>query len=133
MEQPLIIGGGDGLVHYSELHESDLPINVRQYVGELVIRVHYRGNEEFRKFLLLNKHSSEADEEGKIDYKVWAKSETGGYIDLQISEDGFFKLVEKFSTPEYQLDYEVMVEDLAQTVFESYPRGQRWLSIQVMR
>lgn len=108
-------------VHYSELHASDWPIELTQYTTDMVIRVNFSENKKFKEYLLLNKHQKESREEGDILFKVWAKSETNSYIDLQIDEVNFIALIEKFSTKERELSYEVVIEDLAQKIFETYP------------
>lgn len=113
--------------HYSQLDSEEWPINVAQYT-DMVVRLNYSKNSELRKFLLLNKHSKGPQEQLEVDnisYKVWAKSETNQYIDLQIDEENLFKIVERFSTREYKLEYLVIIEDLAQKVFESYPNGYK--------
>ncbi len=118
---PLPVQGVEEPVHYSQLHRGDWPIDLSRYEGTMVIRVDFKKHQEFRNFLLLNKHG--ASVASTVAYKVWAKLETQGYIDLEIDEENFLRLVERFSTREAPLLYRVIIEDLPQRVFESYPAG----------
>lgn len=107
--------------HYSTIPDDELPIELLQYTDDVVARVNFTGNDHLRRFLL-----SKGDERRQeIQFKVWSRSHTQNFIDLQINEDNLIKLVEKFTSPEYELKYDIIIEDLAQKVFETYPKGYK--------
>lgn len=107
--------------HYSSIPDDELPIELLQYIDDIVVRVNFTGNDRLRRFLL----SNEDERRQEIQYKVWSRSNTQNYIDLQINEDNLIKLVEKFTTAEHGLKYDIIIEDLAQKVFETYPKDHK--------
>lgn len=102
-------------VHYSELSEGEHPIDLSQYVGDLVLRVDISQKPETKKALLESK--------GDIEFKIWANSKTKGYIDVQIDDTNLSKLNKKFQDRGLVLLYSTIISDLPQRIFESYPEG----------
>ncbi|CAH6723286.1 inactive metallocarboxypeptidase Ecm14p [[Candida] jaroonii] len=87
--------------HYSSINPQDHPINLTQYNDDIVIRAHYTeaNYAELRKF------------------KIWGKSTVNRTIDIQLTPGDIIQL--KKSTG---VDYTVIIEDLAQKVYETYPQ-----------
>lgn len=104
--------GDDARVHYSTLDPKDLPIDLSQYQDRLVVRVNYTGNQELKRYLLALK-----DE----DIAIWSKASTVNTIDLQMSRTSLEKLVAMND----DLDFRVIIEDLPQAVFETFPKDHK--------
>lgn len=104
--------------HYSNLQEDQLPIDLQQYSEDIVIRIDISANDELKKYLVTNKKQ----EKDAIHFRLWSKSVTEGVIDVQINEENLVKLIEKFTTPECELKYDIIIDDLAQKIFETYPK-----------
>lgn len=100
----------DNITHYTTLEEDDLPIQLKQYENDIVVRVKYGNDKELKKLLLGGSED--------IQFSKWAKSNLKQEVDIQITEDNFIHMIERFPN----LSYDVIMEDLAQTVFESYPK-----------
>lgn len=100
----------DNIPHYTTLEEDDLPIQLKQYENDIVVRVKYGNDKELKKLLLGGSED--------IQFSKWAKSNLNQEVDIQITEDNFIHMIERFPN----LSYDVIMEDLAQTVFESYPK-----------
>lgn len=91
--------------HYSTLEAHDIPIDLAQYENQVVVRA--TKTPELLKQLRQGRH------------KVWALSRTEGTVDFQISADDLDTLVSTFTVQ----NPTVVVKDLAQAVFETYPEG----------
>lgn len=102
----------DGSMHWSKMDENEWPIHLEQYRNRIVVRFFgYTG--EFVKFV--------REEDA---YRLWSKSEgTKKFIDVEMEQDSLPSLVSAFSN----IEYKVMIEDLAQSVFESYPEKEERL------
>ncbi|KAK6200419.1 uncharacterized protein RJT21DRAFT_121319 [Scheffersomyces amazonensis] len=107
---------GDIYRHYTTLNEDELPINLYQYHDDFVIRIDYSDNLELKKYILLSKST---ENNTNISFQKWSKNNHGQFIDLQINEENLIKLIEKFPT----INYKIIIEDLAQRVFETYPEN----------
>lgn len=94
--------------HYLTLDEDSLPINLKQYEQDQVVRIDVEDS-TMKLFLLKGDHD--------ITYKIWNKF--SNFVDLQINQPNLYKLVGKFP----QLKYNVIIEDLPQTIFETYPNS----------
>lgn len=108
-------------LHYSKLSEDDLPINLQQYSKEIVVRFNYDGNHELKKYLLQN-------DPNEIIFKKWGKNVNKQTIDIQTSEDSLLKLIEKFSNQSNSMNYEIIIDDLPQSIYETYPTNEFHIS-----
>ncbi|KAG7191341.1 putative metallocarboxypeptidase ecm14 [Scheffersomyces spartinae] len=95
--------------HWSKVDENEWPIHLEQYRNRIVVRFcDYTG--EFVRFV------REASA-----YRLWSKSEGSKlFIDIEMEQDALPELISSFQN----LPYKVIIEDLAQSVFESYPDKQ---------
>lgn len=100
----------DNIPHYTTLEEDDLPIQLKQYENDIVVRVKYGNDKDLKKLLLGGTED--------FQFSKWGKSNLKQEVDIQITEDNFILMIERFPN----LSYDVIVEDLAQSVFESYPK-----------
>lgn len=121
LQTPFQSGEEAEFKHFSSIPDDELPIDLMQYTNDIVVRVDFTGNKDLRGFLLSN--GDERRQE--IQFKVWSRSHTQNFIDLQINEENLIKLVDKFTKPDYELKYEIIIEDLAQKVFETYPKDHK--------
>lgn len=99
-------------VHYSSINPDDLPIDLQQYFDDMVIRIHYGTDKQLKKYLLSVKEE---------EFSVWSKSAISHTIDLQISTSGF----EKLTAMNDGLNYEVIIQDLPQAIFETFPKDHK--------
>ncbi|KAK6455209.1 uncharacterized protein RJT20DRAFT_55478 [Scheffersomyces xylosifermentans] len=110
--------GQEQVHHYSTVDENEWPINVQQYQNEVVIRVDYSKSRDLKKYLFSTRYSSE-DSGEKVVFKRWSNNNIKQYVDLQINEQNLVKLVDSFPS----LNYTIIIDDLAQKVFETYPEN----------
>lgn len=115
-QTPFTASSNDHVVHYSEIADDELPINLQQYVGDVVVRIDYGTNKELQKFLI-------SGNDDAIQFEKWGKHSSRSTIDIQISEANLHKLVNKFSGCHEKLNYQIIVKDLAQTIYETYPKN----------
>lgn len=94
----------DTPVHYLTLSDGELPIELNQYFNDLVVRVKY-DNDDIKKFLF------------GPGMKRWGRNNVQSTVDIQLDEGKLVEMIEKFP----DVKYDVVIEDLAQLVFESYP------------
>lgn len=95
-------------IHYTSFSAEDLPLNLTQYSNDKVIRVRY--DDEILDYLLKTTDKS----------SIWSKSSSLKTIDVQVGNEELSKLLAKFD-----LNYQIIVEDVAQTVFETFPENHR--------
>lgn len=95
-------------IHYLNVDHNQLPINLKQYDQDQVIRIEI-DNSDMKRFLL--------NQNRQIDFKIWNKF--SNYIDLQINQPNLKLLTKKYP----KLKYDVIIKDLPQTVFETYPNS----------
>ena len=98
-------------IHYSELDPSVHPINLSQYQDKYVITIKYGGDDDLKKTLLRPSAQKE------FNFTKWGRSNTQQTIDIQIDAENMKKMIERFPSMEFQ----VLIEDLPQAVFETYP------------
>lgn len=89
--------------HYSTLDVSDHPINLSQYENQMVVRL--VAGPELYLYLAENK------------YKVWARNTAAGTVDVQLNSTQLEQL------GEFAQDSKLVIADLAQAVFETYPEN----------
>ncbi|CAN3375515.1 hypothetical protein DIURU_005747 [Diutina rugosa] len=96
-------------VHYSKVDPSLWPVDLNQYQGVVI-----RGD--------LSSVPSSALREAlqEIENSIWSKNNIENTADIQISYENLVKLLEKVP----QFKYSVMIDDLAQKVYESYPHHE---------
>jgi len=94
-------------VHYLTVNQDDLPIDLLQYQSEKVVRVQL--SPEIRQFLI--------KQDGGLRFNVWGKHTQ--WIDLQIDDENLVKLVKTFPN----MSYRTVIEDLPQSIYETYPNG----------
>ena len=114
---------GNSYRHYLTVPLDQLPIDVHQYKNDMVIRINYAENKELKKLLFSlqpeNKpEDSNNHKDTKIHYSRWAHNNVKSTVDLQIDEDNLVGLIGRFPL----LDYTVIIQDLAQKVYETYPQ-----------
>ncbi|EGV66177.1 hypothetical protein CANTEDRAFT_112648 [Yamadazyma tenuis ATCC 10573] len=98
-------------LHFSTLDPDKHPINLYQYTNTTVIRIKYDTQDQLVQYLKAIPK----------DYGIWSKSASAKTIDLQLSTVDYLKLLAKFD----DMDYQILVEDLAQTVFETFPENHQ--------
>lgn len=89
--------------HYSTLDVADHPINLTQYENEMVVRLPVTGE--------LTKHLA------KNGYKIWNRNSAAQTVDVQLNSDQLTELTALFGASP-----ELVIGDLAQAVFETYPQ-----------
>lgn len=99
--------------HYSSLAPTEHPIDLMQYMDQIVVRIDYSGDEALKDVLINNKD---------LDFTVWSKSFSSKTIDIQISPQSLEKLVAIHS-----INYKVIIDDLAQKIYETYPENYKLL------
>lgn len=114
---------GDAHVHFSTLDPKDYPIDLLKYKDDYVIRVNHKDNPQLKEFLI--KSHNETINNTKIKFATWARNNHLHQMDLQINEENLVKLIEKFPT----IEYEMIIEDLSQKVYETYPDNHKKPSI----
>lgn len=102
--------------HYSTFEEH--PINLQQYSSDKVIRVNYGEDEDLLKALVGG--------DPEVEFKKWSKNSAERSIDIQINSDNLEKLKGKFTN----LTYKVVIEDLAQSIFETYPDSAQTMNFE---
>ncbi|RCK57981.1 putative metallocarboxypeptidase ECM14 [Candida viswanathii] len=103
--------------HYSSVDPRDHPINLSQYAHDSVIRIDYSQSRELETYL---KSKSSNETSDSIVFKKWGKNISRKTIDIQISQPDMFKLIQKFK---HALKFEVLIDDLPQKIFETYPQA----------
>lgn len=98
---------------YKEVREEDWNINFKQYASKKVVRV--SSPRFFETFNLIR--SSKQD----IPHKLWGWSSREGYVDVELDEQYIGTLEDKLVNTIKSVNVEIMVDDLAQQVFETYP------------
>ncbi|EMG50369.1 ECM14 Inactive metallocarboxypeptidase ECM14 [Candida maltosa Xu316] len=98
--------------HYSQIDSKDHPVNLNQYKDDYLIRIDYASNPDLGKYLITNN--------GTIKFNKWNKNVKQQTIDIQINEDNMSKLLQEFNN---DVNFKVIIEDLSQTVFETYPKN----------
>ncbi|CAN3361200.1 inactive metallocarboxypeptidase Ecm14p [Diutina catenulata] len=93
--------------HYLSVDESEWPVDLRQY-QQMVIRADYSAD-GLAKVLATKSVAN---------FSVWAKDNTRKTVDLQIDEPNLMAVLEQLP----ELEFEIVIDDLPQKVFESYPR-----------
>ncbi|CUM67920.1 uncharacterized protein PRCAT00005632001 [Priceomyces carsonii] len=99
-----------GEIHYSEAPKTERPINLEQYSEDIVVRIWLQNAQLTNKIL--------KKELGDIKYSKWGKSNVDESIDIQLRAEDLINL--KRNVPEIR--YEVIISDLAQKVWETYPK-----------
>ncbi|KAI5959581.1 ECM14 [Candida pseudojiufengensis] len=95
--------------HYSTLKHDDIPINLSQYEDDIVVRLSYE--KHLKEYLLLQKD---------IKFNKWAQNNNARTMDIQIKKSDFYNnLLTKFPN----LKYEIIIEDLSQTAYETFPKS----------
>ncbi|ODV80485.1 Zn-dependent exopeptidase [Suhomyces tanzawaensis NRRL Y-17324] len=99
--------------HYSSLSSHELPIDLGQYSGEIVARLDYSNDHQLKKALM-----------GRsiFKFKKWGKNNVLQTMDVQLHPDTLQDMAHQFPN----MKYEVIIDDLAQKVYETYP--QHWAS-----
>lgn len=100
--------------HYSQVPLDELPINLLQYADDVVARVDYGQNKELHRFLL-------SGNDNAIKFEKWGKDSAKKTMDIQISHENLLKLVDRFSSTDAEVAYEIIIDDLPQTIYETYP------------
>lgn len=96
-------------VHYLKVDPSLWPVDLSQY-QDVVIRG------DLTSVPLLALREARQD----IEFSIWSRNNADQTIDIQISYDNLIKLVGRL--PEFQ--YSMMIDDLAQKVYETYPQPE---------
>lgn len=99
-------------VHYTQIEESSIPIDLSQYDQKFVIRVADINSEALKVI----RDSKKND----IELNTWGKSNKGKYLDVEINQINLDKLLQKIP----DLEYSIIIEDLAQKIFETYPQSK---------
>ncbi|CAK9437933.1 uncharacterized protein LODBEIA_P23110 [Lodderomyces beijingensis] len=94
--------------HYTAAAPDELPIDLLQYKEDIVIRISYANDEKLKKYIL---------GANDISYSKWGRNNRLQTIDLQINADNLIRLLEEFPA----LQYEMMIDDLPQAIYETYP------------
>lgn len=92
-----------GRAHYSTLLPESLPIDLTPYENNVVLRV----DKTPEVLLYVHKHGA----------RIWAKDAVRGTMDVQLHSDQADEFVLQFTLAK------VIIRDLPQAVFESYPEG----------
>lgn len=79
-----------------------------KYADDVVVRIDLQSNEELRRYL---------NAKGDIRFEKWNRNAAKNTVDIQINIDNLQKLREQF-----EFNYEVVIEDLAQAVYENIPK-----------
>ncbi|CAI5758532.1 unnamed protein product [Candida verbasci] len=103
--------------HFSKLNPNDYPIDLLQYQNDLVIRINYSNNKNLYNFL---KTQSSFSNQSFITFKKWGNSNIQKTLDIQIDEENLIRLIERYPT----IDYKIIIDDLSQKIYETYPRLQ---------
>ncbi|KAH3670417.1 hypothetical protein OGAPHI_000932 [Ogataea philodendri] len=100
--------------HYSSLHPDNWPIDLSQYHDQYVVRVHADTKQQLDG-LLLAAHEQNVS--------IWESSRTKLFIDLLVSRDSGSQYLQTIQTrlPGSSLDLSLVVHDLPQAVFETFP------------
>lgn len=113
----------DSQPHYSSLDESEWPIDLSRYRGQMVVRL--RGENENALVSQFRSRLETTDAAwsdvlitlNQKKFKIWAHNPAGKTVDVQVNEAELedLKAIFGISEPEF------VIRDMAQAVFESYP------------
>ncbi|KAH3659909.1 hypothetical protein OGATHE_005954 [Ogataea polymorpha] len=100
-------------VHYSSLAKEDWPIDFDQYRDQYVLRVNVAAEEDL---------STLYEAAHELNVSVWEFSVSKRFIDLQVSKDSGVEFLQHVTArwPDMDLQLDLVVRDLPQTVFETY-------------
>lgn len=103
--------------HYTEIPKECHQIDLSKYEDEVVVRIEVPPKVPLSKYLSMLKS-------GKLSrgFKVWSACKNRGFFDIQVNRYEFEKMTNLLEKRGWNISYTVIIEDLPQMVFESYPQ-----------
>ncbi|GMM35097.1 putative metallocarboxypeptidase [Saccharomycopsis crataegensis] len=96
-------------IHYSTVNQSEWPIDLSGYENDIVIRLAMDPKTVMEREIMKNCNNCD----------VWSRSQT--FMDIKLPRDELQPLLE---SSEIKVDeYSIIIDDLAQKIFESYPKN----------
>jgi extracellular matrix protein 14 len=111
-----------GTLHYSQLSHDEWPIPLDSYNDTIVLRLtlttNTNTNTDYEK-ALASLHAAP-----NAAYSVWGSSKSHGFIDVQLHAEKIPALLQYLEESNVKVGAQLMVGDLAQTIFETFPQAQ---------
>ncbi len=99
--------------HYTSVDPQYHPIDLSQYNDKHVVRIDYSNDPDLGKYLISLPLRGDAN----VHFAKWSHASNLKTIDIQIDKESLAKLHEMFPS----MSFKVIVGDLAQKIFETYP------------
>lgn len=103
--------------HHTEIPKECHQIDLSKYQDDVVVRIEVPSCVPLSKYLSMFKN-----ERLSRGFKVWTACKKRGFVDIQINRYEFEKLADLLGKLGWTISYTVIIEDLPQKVFESYPQ-----------